>query len=692
MMSSKKAAIRYQKQKIEKEIAKRLGDGEDPNQVRKNIYAIVSGKYLEAREDIPASIKELRVGDMTLSGDPASNISPPPELLSGENQPRANPPNNDELAVPEYLPSVAAHMQIIPINLVYTSSRLNRNSEQVSTRLLKRSLPQKDSENASLILKSKGSLGLTYEEQSNLIERGSYGFFMGADALRARTPGQRGRSRKCRLAIFKSAHLSEFSWFSEEIMISLGDKDSTPACDESRSGSRALSPRLPRSTRVTRKQSSPPVVEFSNLSPTENGCTDTLKSSHIVHSSDHEENRSTGLDNSGQDCTSGVTPCNESHVVPLIEKDVPAVVEPGHVSHAPYEEKRSTLSGLSPDISPFTPINQSHSGAPKDGANTEAALHTGKEKAIPLKDVSKSQVSHMIDISAEEHGMSLSKSPTQDMPPAPIIIENSSRTCAQKDVHIVADGQTEIEPTTPPQVSPSLNALPPESDGTGTDAYGETMQIGNRLTKPVTISGGSVSIVRKNIIMDIMHMCDGVYSGHKELSGPFTTAWAKLNKPGTPDSQTIYKTFRSLVQSGKLRELKFSFQTPEGLMVTKSMITLTNISPTDNRVAEMQKLIIARHPSAYIPEGVGIAEEVRILPVYPSRFGTNAVADLEIDNEVQVRLQHKPLYITRLEERKIATEKSRQIREARLEAMRTRHGKHIQRAKFSVSSLINRWE
>lgn len=693
IIKSKIAAIRYQKQKMEKEISKRIDDGEDPNDVRKSIFAMVSAEYLNVREGIPAMIKELRVGDMILSGEPGTSFLSPVHVLLEGKQPRKNLSTGREPAFSEYLPSVAAHTQITPLNLEHTSNRVSHDSEQASARSPKKPSSQKGSKKVDLTLKPKGSLGLTCDEQANLIGRENFGVFVGADAARARTPGQRGRSRKCRLAIFKSARLSEFSWFSEEIVIPLGDKNSVPVCHEARPEALALSPCLPRSARVTRKQTSSSVVELPKLVPAAAGCTGTPKRIRVEPSPDCQElseNRSTGVSVLNQAQIYDHATWNESPIASLIEKNTHAVIDPGYVSPARYEEEPRTLFGLSLNLSPFTPINQSNSKIPVEGADNEAELHSDIEKVMPLNDISKSPSPHMINATAEEETTSLPKSPDVGMPLAPIIVETSPRISAQAEVHDVADGQTDVDPATAVQVSSALNRLPLVSDGTGVGAHDETTQTSHHRTKPVTISGGSVSILRKNIIMDIIHMCGGIYSGHKELSGPFIAAWVKQNKPGKPDSKTIYSTFRSLVQSDKLRELKFSFKTPEGLMVTKSMITLTSISPTDHRVAEMQKLIIACHPSQYIPEGVEIPEEIRNLPVYPSRFGTNrTMADLEIDHESQVRLQHKPGYITRLEERQTAAEKNRQLRQARLEKKRVERRRPIRRALFLVSSLIN---
>lgn len=689
MIQSKNAAIRYQKNKLEKEIAKRIGEGEDPKRVRENIFAMVTAKYLDAREDIPASIKELKVGDMTLSGEAVRCVSSSREKLSENKQSGGNSPSGSGPAVTKYLPSVAAHTQTVPMNPEFNSNYNSRASKPVSARLAQKLLLPKGSEKADFSPKPNGSVGLTYDEQSNLIARQHCGVFVGVDALRARTPGQRGRSRKCRLAVFKSVRLSEFSWFSEEIVTPLEYKDSALVGNEPESGARASSPILSISARTTRKQTSPLVAESSKLSQAEKCFTNTSKSSHGAPSLDCNEflqSASTGLNVSDQVRMPDVAVRNDTRAASFEQKNGHVSVEPENISQVSCEEKRCTLSGLSHDISCFAPTNGSHSQSSQEGADSEAALHIDKEKIIPLKKISKSQIFHTNNASAEERTIPLCESQDVEMSTAPIILEDSSQIHIETEAQDVADGQIEREPTILVQTSSTMDALPSVSDRTNADVHAVSMQTDARLTKPVTISSGSISVIRKNIIMDIIRRCDGIYSGHKELQGPFIAAWARQSRSGTPDSKTIYTTFRSLVQSGKLRELKFSFQTPQGLMVTKSMITIISISPIDSRVAEMQKKMIACHPSAYIPEGAGILEEPRSLSVYPSRFGSyRSLADLEIEDEVQVRLQHKPLYVTRLEERKAAAEISNQIRQARSEAKRIKNEQRIQRTKFSVS-------
>lgn len=689
-VQSQKAAINYQKGKIEKEIARRLGAGEDPNQVREEIFATASAMYLDAGEEIPTSIKEVRVHDMMLSGISAPPIFPPVKLSVGKKRSRENPPAGSERTVPNYLPSVAAHTQTVYMNLETASDRNNCSSTQGSTRLLKKVISRKDKEKAALVSKPNRSTGMTYHEQSNLIGRTGRGVFVGVDALPPRTPGQRGRRRKCRLAIFKSARLSDIAWFNEN-PITLENRGSTPVGDEARSRPGVLSPSCPVSVRPTREQMSPPGVESPKPSRAGTGRANTLNPSQTAPSSALDDlltNGSTDLNVSDQVRMSDHAAYTDSNAEFCIETNTFAAVDSRSAPQGAYEETCDILLGLPSRISPFTPINQSLPGSSKVSADCEAALYTDNVEALPLKDILKSQPPNVTNTDVEEEAMSPLKSPGKDVPSVPILIENSSQIHAQKEIEDVAACRSELE-STPITQSPELDVSLPIASDTVMDTHGGSLQISTRLTRPVALTGGSVSMLRKKIIMDIMQMCGGIYTGHKELVGPFITAWSRQGKPGKPDSKTVYAAFRSLVQSGKLRELKFSFQTPEGLMVTKSMITLTDISPTDPRVAEMQQVMRSCHPSPYIPEAVERLGEVRKLPEYPSRFGTSrATADLEVDNELQVRLQHKPFYVTRLERSRIAAERSRQVREAKMETIKARLERQIERARFWVSSWI----
>jgi hypothetical protein len=674
---SHKAAVRYQKHKVENEIARRIGDGEDPDDIREDIFAKITAKYLDAGEDIPASIKEVRIHDKLLSGSPASTISSPMGLASGYARSR-DKHLTGRSTVLGYLPSVAAHTQPILTNQDSIPNRFSPRSKQVSARLLQSSTTRQDKEKADLVRKPNGSIRMTYDEQSDLVNRDNSGVYVGANALLARNPGQKGRCRKCRLAIFKSTRLFDFAWFKGN-PIALGKKDSTPALDEERPEPQVLSPRFPVSARATRNQTPPEAVEPSEFLVADKNCTNTPIPSYISPYPDHHvlgKNRFIRLNGSSEGHTSDFVANIDSPE--CVEKGISVVIEARNESEAAHDEKRRTLLELPSNISPFTPINRCQPIISNHPTENGPTIHADSAKFMPLEDILVSLIPHVTNATAEGQAIPQSKSLELKMPSIPVLSE------------VVEGCRGESEPPPLGPIPPVMDVSLPIADGTIIEEPGGSAQTNARFAKPVTISGGSVSIVRRKIIMDIMQRYGGIYPGHKELLGPFVTAWARQNKPGKPDSKTVYTAFRSLVQAGKLRELKFSFKDPQGLMVTKSMITFTCIAPTDPRVVEMQNFMISSHPSPYIPDLAGISEEVRDPPVYFSRYVTyRALADLEIDNESQVQLQHKPGYITRLERNRAAAESNRKARKARIGAPRVKRQARREQARLLVSSWIN---
>lgn len=673
-ISSQKAALRYQKNMIEKEIARRIGTGEDPNHVREDIFAIVSAKHMDAGEDIPASIKELRVHNMTLSGAPVVPDRMPVGIVSSEKQ------IGESLLTSgfaEYLPSVAAHTQAV-IRNKNSSFLISRGSTQASTRPLKRFISPGHTERVEKVPIPDRSSGLTYDEQSNLIKRGDSGVYIGANASRARLPGQRGRSRRCRLAIFKSPRLSDLAWFTE-----WKDGKSTSFRDETQHKPSVLSSRLPVSNRSTQIRITSSSAVSSDLLQAETNHKHTLEASQIPPSSNqhqHVKMLSTESTVLNEVHMSDSATGTDSHITSPGDQITFGIPEVRFGSHAVSEEKYYQPSKSPPNISHFTAINQRHSSYSIGSASGKAALHVGNAQCPPSKNLSETPVSDAANIDEEERILSHSKSP--------ILTENNCGADPREEKDS-ADHETKKAPAPPAQALPVLKSSLRTGNGNVTGGNEEPIAAAAHLTKPVTITGGSVSMLRKNIVMDIMQMCGGIYSGHRELIGPFLTAWSKQNKPGTPDSRTVYKAFRALVQAGKLRELKFSFQTRAGLMVTKSMITLSSISPTDPRVVEMQQLIKNCHPSPYIPEGAENSNQTRIAPVPASRWKTNrALADLEIDDENEVRLQHIPSYVTRWGEGKMTAKRNRQAKQERLEAIRANHEERIQQARQLVSLLI----
>lgn len=176
--------------------------------------------------------------------------------------------------------------------------------------------------------------------------------------------------------------------------------------------------------------------------------------------------------------------------------------------------------------------------------------------------------------------------------------------------------------------------------------------------RQVAAGGGSVGVLRRKIIMDIIESCGGVYPGVRELLSPFVTAWMKLDRSGRPDARTVQTAFNYLVcQACKIRTVTFTFRTAKGLLVTKTMATLNNISPTDQKVKDMQQNIISTYPGYYFPPEAEFSEETRNSGSYLSRYGRHtSVKDLEFEKEDQVQLQHKPAFDVRLEQKQARAE------------------------------------
>ena len=120
----------------------------------------------------------------------------------------------------------------------------------------------------------------------------------------------------------------------------------------------------------------------------------------------------------------------------------------------------------------------------------------------------------------------------------------------------------------------------------------------NRLSR----TGGSTAMIRRNIVMELVHRANGVCPGHHELNVPFTIEWTQRGHRGQPERSTVKTAVKALCASKQLRTITFAFKTPEGLMKTKSILTLFDIKPTDPRVKKLQQDIEKAGNRVYLPK------------------------------------------------------------------------------------------
>ena len=116
-------------------------------------------------------------------------------------------------------------------------------------------------------------------------------------------------------------------------------------------------------------------------------------------------------------------------------------------------------------------------------------------------------------------------------------------------------------------------------------------------------SGGSVALLRRKIVMDVLKACGGVHPMGTELWYPFTTAWFKSKYKEKPDMKTIRTTVTSLIEAGKLRQHTFTGRNKKGLMVTKSLIAEVELAPEDPRILNLQEKMLEADPHHYFPPG-----------------------------------------------------------------------------------------
>ncbi|MCJ1478890.1 hypothetical protein MMC13_007574 [Lambiella insularis] len=167
----------------------------------------------------------------------------------------------------------------------------------------------------------------------------------------------------------------------------------------------------------------------------------------------------------------------------------------------------------------------------------------------------------------------------------------------------------------------------------------------------VTTSGGSVAILRRNIIMEIVERCGGVFPGDTEIWLPFSEAWMLRTDAGKPDQKTVLAAMKYLVDVGKLRKLKFTFNNYMGIATTKSIVTSVDIVPTDPKIKDLQKKIMEQKSRAmYIPDEASLSGTKRPSGLQKKaawlvRKGVDAdrawPEQLGVEKE-QVKIQHVP--------------------------------------------------
>lgn len=178
--------------------------------------------------------------------------------------------------------------------------------------------------------------------------------------------------------------------------------------------------------------------------------------------------------------------------------------------------------------------------------------------------------------------------------------------------------------------------------------------------------GGSVALLRRKTIMDIVEKAGGAFPMGTELWYPFTTMWMKMKFKEKPDMRTIKSTVKHLIDSGKLRQLTFSGKDSRGVMITKNIVTKPDVRPDDPLVKDMQKGMLSAGSGFHFPQNTEMNAELtksgrRLTPRDPN-------APFPIETDMTVRLQNKPAYVLHREQRGVRNAQRRLLRDIQLRA------------------------
>lgn len=163
--------------------------------------------------------------------------------------------------------------------------------------------------------------------------------------------------------------------------------------------------------------------------------------------------------------------------------------------------------------------------------------------------------------------------------------------------------------------------------------------------------GGSIGLLRRKIIMEIVRKAGGAYPSGTEIWNPFATAWMRTNRKERPDMRTIKTAIKHLVDTGKLKQLTFSGRDSKGVMVTKTILAMPEMSPDDTLIKDMQQKVLATDRRESV---ISYSPHIEADPFVTRSGGTPTIQrhQLPVVAGTTVQLHEKPAAIRNEERRK----------------------------------------
>ena len=175
---------------------------------------------------------------------------------------------------------------------------------------------------------------------------------------------------------------------------------------------------------------------------------------------------------------------------------------------------------------------------------------------------------------------------------------------------------------------------------------------------------GSIHLLRRRIIMEIVEKAGGAFPLGTELWYPFVTAWMRLQHQGTPDMRTIKTAAKRTIDAGHLQQMTFSGRDSKGTMTTKRIMIKPNLDRNSPLVKELQTALLAAGTHMHIPPNTDIHPTISMRKGPRERRRQPRQRRHPIEKEMKVQLQTKPMFVVReemLEDRRIQKQHMRSL-------------------------------
>ena len=456
---------------------------------------------------------------------------------------------------------------------------------------------------------------LTYEEQLHTIHRPGPGVYLG-NRVNVRTEGHRGRPRVSRLMIFKGDYLKRLEPKSQLVQRHDGEQSTNKALWLPPTGEEHSDAHTPASSNTTTRIRRPDSSFTSKRKETSMTTNAPREKGQRKQDNDDDGDSLQKLRNERAEVSD---PQINDHSVKNSQ-----AINSNRFRKAVVVGDEKILSFPTRRAVSETNILSSCTGSASDSMNCNQG------KPTPSEEMSNDHTSyHRLSstLAKEANSRSLGRTQPQKflslsgynltVPNATASVEQSAEMALASTTHSLDLAQSMADR------SPSAHHLAIEPNACALSDAHTAMgcEVGNcknqpspeqqPISKQIAPFGGSVVMARKKIIMDLVKESGGVFPGDRELWYPFATRWMQSSKDTKPDQRTVKQTRKSLLDGGRLRQVMFAFQNRQGVLSTKSILTLPHILPSDERVDFVKSQMIAHHPDVWLPESVEVRADIQ---------------------------------------------------------------------------------